>query len=146
MFFVIVGTLFVLLNLADIGPFGAWTWEISGDLWKFCLPFGLAALWWMWTDKSGLDKRREIEKMEAKKLARRSQNLDSLGMDSRGNVNVVNATVPLAEMFGYSTTLRSMSSGKATYSMEFEKYSPCPRNIQEAVLEARKKKLAADDE
>ena len=69
-----------------------------------------------------------------------------LGMDSRGNVNVVNATVPLAEMFGYSTTLRSMSSGKATYSMEFEKYSPCPRNIQEAVLEARKKKLAADDE
>ena len=69
-----------------------------------------------------------------------------LGMDSRGNVNVVNATVPLAEMFGYSTTLRSMSSGKATYSMEFEKYSACPRNIQEAVLEARKKKLAADDE
>jgi small Trp-rich protein len=84
MFFVIVGTLLVLLNLADIGPFGAWTWEISGDLWKFCLPFGLAALWWMWTDKSGLDKRREIEKMEAKKLARRSQNLDALGMDSRG--------------------------------------------------------------
>jgi elongation factor G len=69
-----------------------------------------------------------------------------LGMDSRGNVNVVNATVPLAEMFGYSTTLRSMSSGKATYSMEFEKYSPTPRNVQDAVLEARKKKLAADED
>jgi small Trp-rich protein len=84
MFFVIVGTLLVLLHLADIGPFGAWTWEISGDLWKFCLPFGLAFLWWMWTDKSGLDKRREIEKMEAKKLARRSENLSALGLDDRG--------------------------------------------------------------
>jgi elongation factor G len=69
-----------------------------------------------------------------------------LGMDSRGNVNVVNATVPLAEMFGYSTSLRSMSSGKATYSMEFEKYSPCPRNVQEEVIEARKKKAMEDEE
>ncbi len=83
MFFVIVGVVVIALNLAGIGPFGAWTWEISGDLWKFCVPFGLAVLWWFWTDKSGLDKRREIEKMELRKQNRRKENLVSLGLDSR---------------------------------------------------------------
>ena len=69
-----------------------------------------------------------------------------LGMETRSDVAVVYATVPLAEMFGYSTTLRSMSAGKATFTMEFERYSPCPRNIQEKVLEERKEKLAKLDE
>ena len=69
-----------------------------------------------------------------------------LGMETRSDVAVVYATVPLAEMFGYSTTLRSMSAGKATFTMEFERYSPCPRNIQEKVLEDRKEKLAKLDE
>ena len=67
------------------------------------------------------------------------------GMDARPDVNVVNASVPLSEMFGYSTALRSLSQGKATYSMEFEKYSATPRNIQEEVIAARKEKLAEDD-
>jgi len=67
------------------------------------------------------------------------------GMDSRGEINVVNATVPLAEMFGYSTALRSMSAGKATYTMEFERYEGAPSNIAKDVMEKRKAKLAAEE-
>ena len=84
MFFVIVGVIVILLNMAGIGPIGEWTWNLTGDLWKFCVPFGLAILWWIWTDASGLDKRREIAKMDAKKQARRAQNMATLGMDERG--------------------------------------------------------------
>ena len=84
MFFVIVGTLIILTNLAGIGPFAEWNWNISGDLWKFCVPFGLAAIWWAWADGSGYNKRKEVEKMDAKKTARRAQNMEALGMDARG--------------------------------------------------------------
>ena len=84
MFFVIVGVIVILLNLAGIGPIGEWTWNLTGDLRKFCVPFGLAIVWWIWTDASGLDKRREIAKMDAKKQARRAQNMATLGMDERG--------------------------------------------------------------
>ncbi|MEX2606139.1 MAG: elongation factor G, partial [Kiritimatiellia bacterium] len=66
-------------------------------------------------------------------------------MSSRSEVCVVNATVPLAEMFGYSTALRSMSAGKATYSMEFESFSPAPNNIAADVMKARAEKLKNDD-
>lgn len=83
MFFVIVGTLIIASNLAGIGPFAEWTWELTGDLWKFCVPFMLALMWWTWADKSGLDKRREMEKMELRKQNRRRSNLVSLGLDTR---------------------------------------------------------------
>lgn len=66
-------------------------------------------------------------------------------MASRSEVCVVNATVPLAEMFGYSTALRSMSAGKATYTMEFESFSPAPNNIAADVMNARAEKLKNDD-
>jgi elongation factor G len=56
------------------------------------------------------------------------------GMDDSPSGRVVTAEVPLAEMFGYSTTLRSMSQGRATYSMEFSKYVETPNNIAEAVM------------
>ncbi len=52
-------------------------------------------------------------------------------MYDRGNLKVVDAMVPLGEMFGYSTTLRSMSQGRATYTMEFNKYDEVPKNIVE---------------
>ena len=52
-----------------------------------------------------------------------------LGMEDTVAGNVVKAEVPLAEMFGYSTTLRSMSQGRATYTMEFTKYSELPSNV-----------------
>jgi elongation factor G len=51
------------------------------------------------------------------------------GMDPRGNAQVVKAKVPLAEMFGYATDLRSMTQGRATYSMQFSHYQPVPREI-----------------
>jgi elongation factor G len=56
-----------------------------------------------------------------------------LGMEGRGTSQVVKATVPLAEMFGYATELRSMTSGRATYSMEFDHYAEIPANLAEAV-------------
>lgn len=83
MLFVIIGVLIIASNLAGIGPFAGWNWEFTGDLWKFCVPFAFAIAWWIWSDKSGLDKRREIEKMEARKQNRRKENLANIGMDTR---------------------------------------------------------------
>jgi len=54
--------------------------------------------------------------------------------DQVGGIKLVKAEVPLAEMFGYSTTLRSLSQGRATYSMEFKHYSEAPKNVAEAVI------------
>jgi elongation factor G len=54
--------------------------------------------------------------------------------DGQGGVKMIRAEVPLANMFGYSTTLRSSSQGRATYTMEFKKYSPVPANVAESVL------------
>jgi elongation factor G len=56
------------------------------------------------------------------------------GMDSRNNLQVIKAKVPLSEMFGYVTQLRSMSSGRATSTMEFSHYSPAPNNVAEEVI------------
>jgi elongation factor G len=60
------------------------------------------------------------------------------GMDSRGNARVVDAMVPLASMFGYVNTLRSMSQGRAQYSMQFDHYEQVPANVAEEI----KKKVA----
>ena len=54
--------------------------------------------------------------------------------DQAGGIKVVKAEVPLAEMFGYSTQLRSLTQGRATYSMEFKHYSEAPKNVAEAVI------------
>jgi len=56
------------------------------------------------------------------------------GMDDSPSGKIIRAEVPLAEMFGYATDLRSMSQGRAVYSMEFEKYSEVPRNVADVVL------------
>jgi elongation factor G len=56
------------------------------------------------------------------------------GMEQRGNAQVVNAYVPLAEMFGYATDLRSTTQGRATYTMQFERYEEVPPNIAEKVV------------
>jgi elongation factor G len=59
------------------------------------------------------------------------------GMDDRAGNKVVNAFVPLAEMFGYSTDLRSMTQGRATYSMEFDHYDEVPTNVAKEIIEKR---------
>ena len=56
------------------------------------------------------------------------------GMEDNATGKVIRCEVPLAEMFGYSTTVRSLSQGRATYSMEFKHYSEAPRNVAEAVI------------
>ena len=60
------------------------------------------------------------------------------GMEDAPAGKIVRAEVPLAEMFGYATDLRSMSQGRATYSMEFSRYSEAPASIAEAVIKKRK--------
>jgi elongation factor G len=54
--------------------------------------------------------------------------------DQAGGIKVVRAEVPLSEMFGYATSLRSLSQGRATYSMEFKHYTEAPKNVAEAVI------------
>jgi elongation factor G len=56
-----------------------------------------------------------------------------LGQDTRGNANVINAMVPLMNMFGYVNTLRSMSQGRATFTMQFDHYAEAPSNVSAEV-------------
>ncbi|MEI7620612.1 MAG: elongation factor G, partial [Candidatus Falkowbacteria bacterium] len=55
--------------------------------------------------------------------------------DRPNNIKLIRAKVPLAEMFGYSTSLRSMSQGRANYAMEFLRYAEVPRNVLEQIKE-----------
>jgi elongation factor G len=57
------------------------------------------------------------------------------GMEARGGAQAIAAEVPLATMFGYSTDVRSMTQGRATYSMQFSRYAPVPTHVREAVLQ-----------
>src|SRR5699024_4777038 len=62
------------------------------------------------------------------------------GMDDMiGRAKSIMAELPMPEMFGYSTTLRSMSQGRATYTMEFKHYAEAPRNVAEAIVASRAK-------
>ncbi len=58
--------------------------------------------------------------------------------EQRGNAQIIDATIPLAEMFGYSTDLRSMTEGRATYTMEPHSYAQVPTNVQMEILAAQK--------
>ena len=74
-------------------------------------------------------------------LNRRRGQVD--GMDDRNGAKVVKAKVPLSEMFGYVTALRTMSSGRATSSMEFSHFDPAPRNVADEVIAVAKGKVKA---
>ena len=56
-----------------------------------------------------------------------------LGQEMRGNATVINSMVPLANMFGYVNTLRSMSQGRAQFTMQFDHYAQVPQNVAEEV-------------
>ena len=62
------------------------------------------------------------------------------GTESRSGVQIVNAEVPLAEMFGYATDLRSQTQGRGTFTMEFLKYNEVPKSISEKVVGDKTKK------
>ncbi|NTV45558.1 MAG: elongation factor G, partial [Chlorobiales bacterium] len=57
------------------------------------------------------------------------------GMAQRAGAQVIKAKVPLSEMFGYSTDLRSMTQGRANYAMEFHDYSEVPKNVADEIIE-----------
>jgi elongation factor G len=65
------------------------------------------------------------------------------GMEPRGNAQVVDAYAPLSEMFGYATDLRSATQGRATYTMQFERYEEVPPNIAEKIVENRTGEVVA---
>ncbi len=58
-------------------------------------------------------------------------------MSDRDDIKIINAQVPLAEMFGYATQLRSLTQGRASYAMEFDDYKPVPKNVEEEIKTAR---------
>ena len=60
-------------------------------------------------------------------------------MTDRGSAKIVRATVPLSEMFGYATSLRSMTQGRASYSMEFDQYADVPKSVEQELIEGKRK-------
>jgi elongation factor G len=73
-------------------------------------------------------------------LTKRRGKIES--MTARSDAQVIKASVPLSEMFGYATVMRSMSQGRAIYTMQFARYEEAPRSIQEQIIEAAKGKTA----
>ncbi len=61
-----------------------------------------------------------------------------LGMETKGSAQIVKAEVPLGNMFGYATELRSMTKGRASYAMEFECYREAPKSIQDEIVASKK--------
>ena len=78
MVLIVLGVLLLVMRVAEFGPVGAWPW------WVVLSPFPAAALWWWWADITGWTKRREMNKMDAKRQERRRKNLEALGMDAMG--------------------------------------------------------------
>ncbi|EWS54098.1 MULTISPECIES: TIGR04438 family Trp-rich protein [Methylibium] len=78
MWFVVLGVVLSALKLLDIGVVGVWSW------WAVLAPFALAVIWWTWADMSGYTKRKEMEKMDERKVARRNKSMAALGIDPRG--------------------------------------------------------------
>jgi small Trp-rich protein len=74
MWFVVLGVVFIGMKLGEVGFVAQWAW------WWVLAPFALAVVWWAWADSTGLTKKREMDKMEAKKVERRRKNLESLGL------------------------------------------------------------------
>ena len=74
---VIVGVLLLAAKMAEWGPFATWSW------WIILAPFAIAALWWQFADSSGWTKRREMNKMEQRKVDRREKQMEALGMGRR---------------------------------------------------------------
>ncbi len=78
MYFIVLGVLLLVMKLAGFGPVGEWSW------WAILWPFGAAVIWWAWADGTGYTKRREMDKMDARRDERRRKNLEALGMDAKG--------------------------------------------------------------
>ena len=80
MLFIVIGVALIVCNFAGWGPMANWQWSSLGDLWKFGLPFALAIAWWIFSDSSGLTKRRAMERDDQRKQDRRDRNIDAMGL------------------------------------------------------------------
>jgi len=80
MLFVLIGVALLVCNFMDWGPMAHWNFEFTGDLWKFVLPFILAAVWWAWSDASGWTKRKAMQKDADRKRDRLDRNIDAMGL------------------------------------------------------------------
>jgi small Trp-rich protein len=85
MWFVVIGVALLAMKLGEFGPGANWSWLVV------LAPFGLAIAWWGFSDSTGLTKRREIQKMEDRKVERRAKSLEALGIDSRRERKVAKA-------------------------------------------------------
>lgn len=77
MWSVLVGAILLLLKLADVAPVADWSW------WLVLSPFGVAALWWAYADSTGLTRKRQMDKLDERRDARRRQAFEALGIDPR---------------------------------------------------------------
>jgi small Trp-rich protein len=84
MWFVAIGVVMLVMNLAGIGPVGAWVWGWGERGLLILLPFGLAIVWWLWADMTGLTQRRAMARHEAKRQDRRERNAQALGLKLPG--------------------------------------------------------------
>ena len=87
---VLIGALLLLCKMAEWGPVAAWSW------WIVLAPFGLAVVWWQFSDATGLTQRKAIDKMERRKADRRDRALASLGLDRRRDQQAARAREPVA--------------------------------------------------
>jgi small Trp-rich protein len=74
MWFVVIGTILLILKVADLTTVATWSW------WWILSPFGCAVLWWAWSDHVGLTQKRETRKMEQKRADRRAKAMVALGI------------------------------------------------------------------
>ena len=72
-----LAVILTLLKYFEVDPVAAWSW------WWVLLPYGLTILWWVWADRSGYTKRKEIEKMERRKLDRVNKHRQAMGLTPR---------------------------------------------------------------
>jgi small Trp-rich protein len=74
MYFLLIGLVALAMKYLEVDPVAAWSW------WIVLTPFALAVAWWAWADATGYTKRREIEKMDARKQQRIDKQRDAMGM------------------------------------------------------------------
>jgi small Trp-rich protein len=77
MYLVILGVIFIGMKVLVLDPVATWSW------WWVLSPFAVTLVWWWWADVSGYNKRKEIEKMEKRKVDRRQAAMDALGTGTR---------------------------------------------------------------
>lgn len=80
MLFILIGVGLLVCNFMGWGPMAAWNFDLTGDLWKFVLPFALAIAWWIWSDATGWTKCKAMVADEKRKRDRLDRNIDAMGL------------------------------------------------------------------